>query len=98
MAFVFAIIAVICFASPDISAIDFLPDVVGCLLLYFALSVPSEFSSKLVDARAMLFKLILVTGADFIISIFLSSDDPTMIPLMSVCFGSAEAIMFYYTV
>lgn len=95
MAIVFSVLAAICFAVPDISVIDILPDFIGCLLLYFAISVPSEFSSKLVEARSLLLKLFCVTGADFIISMFLSSDDPTMILLMSFCFGIAEAVMLY---
>ncbi len=98
MAIVFAIIAVFTFANPDISALDFLPDFIGCLLLYFALAVPSEFSNKLSDARTLLFRLTLVTAADAVSSFFVSGDDRAMILLLSFCFGIAEAAMLYLLV
>ncbi len=98
MAIIFAVIGMVFFAVPDISVIDILPDVIACLLLYFALSVPSEFSSKLVEARTTVLKLTFITGADLIISSMISYDDPTMILLVSFCFGLAEAFMLYISV
>lgn len=95
MAILFAVIAVIAFAVPDISIIDFIPDAIGCLLLYLALATPSEFSNKLDESRTLLFKLTLVTAADAIVSFFVSSDDPTMILLVSFCFGITEAVMLF---
>ncbi len=91
----FALIAIVFIAVPDISAIDLLPDALGFFLLYLALSVPSEFSNKLSDTRTLLFKLMLVAALDFTVSQFVSSDDPTMILLLSFCFGIIEAVMMY---
>lgn len=95
MAILFAVIAVVAFAVPDISIIDIIPDAIGCLLLYLALAVPSEFSNKLNEARTLLFKLTLVTASDAVVSFFVSSDDATMILLVSFCFGIAEAVMLF---
>ncbi len=95
MAILFAVIAVIALAVPDVSILDFLPDAIGCLLLYLAIATPSEFSSKLDESRTLLFKLTLVTAGDAIVSSFVSSDDATMILLVSFCFGIAEAAMLY---
>lgn len=90
-----AIIAVIFIAVPDISAIDLLPDALGFFLLYTALAVPSEFSNKLADARTLLFKLMLLSAADFAVSSVITSDDLTMVLLIAFCFGIAEAVMMY---
>ncbi len=90
-----AVIAIVFIAVPDISAIDILPDAVGFLLLYLALSVPSEFSNKLSDKRTQLFKLVLVAAADFTVSQLVSSDDTTMILLIAFCFDTVEAAMLY---
>ncbi len=91
----FAVLAIIFIAVPDISAIDILPDALGFLLLYMALAVPSEFSNKLSDTRTLLFKLTLVAAADFTVSQLITSDDLTMVLLMAFCFGITEAVMMY---
>lgn len=90
-----AVIAVIFIAVPDISALDLLPDALGFFLLYTALAVPSEFSNKLADARTLLFKLMLVSAADFVVSSVITADDLTMVLLIAFCFGIAEAAMMY---
>lgn len=92
---IFAIIAIIFIAVPDISAIDLLPDVLGFFFLYVAVTVPSEFSNKLAGARSLIFKLMLLSAADLVVSYITPSDDTTMILLCSFCFGIAEAVMMY---
>lgn len=90
-----AVVAIIFIAVPDISAVDLLPDALGFFLLYTALSVPSEFSNKLAETRTLLFKLMLVSALDFVVSSVITSDDLTMVLLIAFCFGIAEAVMMY---
>lgn len=91
----FAIVAIIFIAVPDISAIDLLPDVLGFFFLYVAVTVPSEFSSKLAGARSLIFKLMLLSAADLVVSYITPAEDTTMILLCSFCFGITEAVMMY---
>ncbi len=90
-----SILAIIFIAVPDISSIDLLPDAIGFFFLYEALSVPSEFSSKLSETRSMFFKLMLLSAADLVVSYLISTDDTSMVLLCAFCFGIAEAVMMY---
>ncbi len=92
---IWAIAAIIFIAVPDISAIDLLPDVLGFFFLYIAVTVPSEFSNKLASARSLIFKLMLLSAADLVVSFITPAEDTTMILLCSFCFGIAEAVMMY---
>lgn len=90
-----SILAIIFIAVPDISSIDLLPDAIGFFFLYEALSVPSEFSSKLSETRSIFFKLMLLSAADLLVSYLISTDDASMVLLCAFCFGIAEAVMMY---
>lgn len=96
MSILSAIIAVIIFANPFLSVLDIFPDVIGCILIWFALRRAEFFSPTLEEARRLWLKLALITAGDAVASYFLfSSKDQTLILLSVSVFRVAEAIFMY---
>ena len=96
MSILAVIIAVIIFANPYLSVIDIFPDVIGCMLIWYALRRVEFFSPKLEEARAIWLKLAFITAADALVSfLIISSNDQTMILLDVFVFRTSEAVMMY---
>ncbi|MCD8003065.1 MAG: hypothetical protein LUG88_04035 [Clostridia bacterium] len=94
MAFFLLIIAAIFLAVPDFSLLDFLPDFIAIFAVWFALRRCALFSTRLEEARSVLFKVGFIALADAIVSYaLLSSSDTTMVLLEVACFGVIEAYM-----
>jgi len=95
MLFILAAIASVTFFNPNISILDILPDVIGCLIMVSLLRKPADLSSHAADARSMFIKLSFVMAAKTAIMILVKGDDKVMLLVFSLCFGIAEALMYY---
>lgn len=95
MPIIAAVIAVIIFANPYISVLDLLPDVFGCLLIWYATSHVEFFSPKIEEARRLWLKLALLTGGDLILSSVIPANDETMRLLFVFVFRIAEGVMMF---
>ena len=96
MLFILAAIASVTFFNPNISILDIFPDVIGCLIMVSLLRKPADLSSHAADARSMFIKLSFVMAAKTALMIFVKGDDKVMLLVFSLCFGIAEALMYYY--
>ena len=63
MLFILAAIASVTFFNPNISILDILPGVIGCLIMVSLLRKPADLSSHAADARSMFIKLSFVMAA-----------------------------------
>ncbi len=93
MSVLFLILAVVIFANPYVVTVDFLPDAVGCLLVWFALKHAEPFSPELEDARKLWLRLAAITAVDAAVFYMIGTDDRVMILLLIFVFRSAEAFL-----
>lgn len=95
MSIIAAVLAVIIFANPYISVLDLLPDVFGCLLIWFATAHISFFSPKIEEARRLWLRLALLTGIDALLSYVIPANDGTMRLLLVFVFRISGGALLY---
>lgn len=86
------IVAAIFWFNPLISNVDFLPDVVGYLLIIRAFNKSSYVYDYADDVCVSARKMCIITGVKVFSIFMVSSFDPTLSLLMSFCFGLLELI------
>lgn len=98
MGFPLMIAACIFFFNPDFSVIDILPDLIGHLIMYYALSSLSDINYHFEDARRM-FKCGIYVGVGEIVSLMLlfglvsASERSVAVLLFTFVFGVADMLI-----
>ncbi|HBL85504.1 MAG: hypothetical protein A2Y17_06300 [Clostridiales bacterium GWF2_38_85] len=84
------------FILPNFEIFDFMPDLIGFILLYFSLERIAEFDSRTEQARKLMLWFSLISGVRIIVALTSlsfsdSSDTMTVITIFAIC----EGILFF---
>ena len=86
------------FFNPTISVIDFLPDFIGCLLVFFGLSRVAHVNSVMQEARGKFLKLTAVcAGKDLLVLVVLGSSaaNEKATSLLLIAFSAALLFLWF---
>ena len=98
MSFGLVLAGLLFFFNPCLSLIDFLPDFIGCLLIYFGIARVATISPVMQEARAKFLKLTLVCVAkDILILMVLGSSaaNEKATSLLLIAFSAALLLLWF---